>query len=73
MSTDDGKSETRAALAQEHNTKFARKIGLEAPEQGEGPKAGPPPFDSDDETEGEGPDVEDEDEDEPTTDKAPSP
>jgi hypothetical protein len=57
MSTDDGKSETRAALAQEHNAKFARKVGLEAPQQGEGPKAGPPAFTSDDEGPGEGPDI----------------
>jgi hypothetical protein len=57
MNTDDGKSETRAALAQEHNAKFARKVGLEAPQQGEGPKAGPPAFTSDDERSGEGPDI----------------
>lgn len=63
MSTDDGKSETRAALAEEHNAKFSRKIGLESPQQGEGPKAGPPPFTSDDEGEGDGPDVDDEDDD----------
>lgn len=59
MSTDDGKSETRAELAGQHNAKFERKVGLEAPQSGEGPKAGPPPFTSDDEGEGEGPDTED--------------
>ena len=76
MSTDDGKSETRAALAEQHNAKFARKVGLEAPAQGEGPKAGPPAFtsgdagegpkgppqfSSDDEGPGEGPDLDDDD------------